>query len=192
MPKQRPTRAASLPQNITEKREGATKGTEVYFYTDKQGRPCARGFKGRAQKPTIAHYYDTEEQREFYVQEWLDKIKKEADEKAARRAERNKPHTVKVDDILRCSWGHEQTNVDFYQVVKLPTKKSVQLRQLVTEIETTNPLDMCGLASTTKDNFKSEGEGFRAKIDGNNCVTISSYQFARPWDGQTTHVSWYG
>jgi len=190
MRKQRHKRETYIPQNVTEKREGATKGTEVYFYTDAKGRPCAKGFKGRAQKPTISFYYASEEQREFYVTEWLDKIKADDEIKQARKAERMKPHSLEVGQIMRCSWGHEQTNVDFYQVEELASKRYVILRQLNTQIIDSKTLEMCGKATTTKDDYK--GGKFRAHVDGDNCVTISSYQFARPWDGKPTHVSWYG
>lgn len=41
---------------------------------------------------------------------------------------------VKPGDIFICSWGYEQTNVDFYQVVSLAGESSVRVRQVVPEI----------------------------------------------------------
>lgn len=38
-------------------------------------------------------------------------------------------HNIKVGDFFVCKWGYEQTNVDFYQVVKT-TKKTVTVQQL--------------------------------------------------------------
>lgn len=38
--------------------------------------------------------------------------------------------TVKVGDFFVCSWGYDQTNVDFYKVVGLtPSGKSVKVQQ---------------------------------------------------------------
>jgi len=37
---------------------------------------------------------------------------------------------VKVGDVFYCSWGWEQTNVDFFQVIKLCGEKSVRVRQV--------------------------------------------------------------
>lgn len=37
---------------------------------------------------------------------------------------------VKVGDLFSCSWGYEQTNVDFFQVIALVGSKSVRVRQV--------------------------------------------------------------
>lgn len=37
---------------------------------------------------------------------------------------------VKVGDYFVCSWGHEQTNVNFFQVVALVGKSSVRVREV--------------------------------------------------------------
>lgn len=41
---------------------------------------------------------------------------------------------VCVGDIFVCSWGYDQTNVDFFQVVALAGESSVRVRQVVPEI----------------------------------------------------------
>lgn len=40
------------------------------------------------------------------------------------------PRGVKVGDIFYTSWGYEQTNLDFYQVVGLVGKVTVKLRKI--------------------------------------------------------------
>ena len=58
-----------------------------------------------------------------------EKAKKEAREK--RKADVAKiAATVKVGDVFRCSWGYEQTNVDFFQVIAKIGKSSVRVRQV--------------------------------------------------------------
>lgn len=37
---------------------------------------------------------------------------------------------IKVGDLFSCSWGYEQTNVDFFQVIALVGSKSVRVRQV--------------------------------------------------------------
>jgi hypothetical protein len=39
--------------------------------------------------------------------------------KEKRKAERSKPHNVKIGDVFRCSWGYDQTNIDYYEVTKV-------------------------------------------------------------------------
>lgn len=47
--------------------------------------------------------------------------------------------TVEVGSIFRCSWGYDQTNVDFYEVVKISTTgKTVTVRKLRQEMVSDN------------------------------------------------------
>lgn len=41
---------------------------------------------------------------------------------------------VKVGDVFYNSWGYEQTNIDFYEVVKLRGKTQIVLRAIGSEI----------------------------------------------------------
>jgi len=45
-------------------------------------------------------------------------------------AERVNDYGVKVGDLFSASWGYEQTNVDFFQVVELVGKSSVRVRKV--------------------------------------------------------------
>ena len=38
---------------------------------------------------------------------------------------------VKVGDIFSCSWGYDQTNVNFFQIMKIIGKNSVRIRQVM-------------------------------------------------------------
>lgn len=41
---------------------------------------------------------------------------------------------VKIGDLFRASWGYEQTNVDFFQVVELVGESSVRVREVYPEL----------------------------------------------------------
>ena len=41
-----------------------------------------------------------------------------------------KARMLEVGDVLRCSWGYDQTNIDYYQVTKLVGKTMVEIRQI--------------------------------------------------------------
>jgi len=185
----KPRREFFIPKNPSEKREGPTKGTEIYLFTDEKGRPCAKGFRGRAQKPTFHHYYQSEAQREKSLERWIEGEKIEAAQKKKYRDRMKAAHSLEIGQILCCSWGHEQTNVDFYQVVDLPSQYFVTLRKIASEVESSGELSMQGKATAKKDEFI--GEPFKKRPDGENVVTLTSYSFARPWNGQPRHVSWY-
>lgn len=50
--------------------------------------------------------------------------------KKTEEAERVNKYGVKVGDLFSASWGYEQTNVDFFQVVSLVGEASVRVRQV--------------------------------------------------------------
>lgn len=66
----------------------------------------------------------------------------------------------KVDDILYSSWGYDQTNIDFYQVVKV-TPRGLRLREIGAE-GVYDAQSMTGTASPVADDFIEEE--FTARI----------------------------
>lgn len=65
---------------------------------------------------------------------------------------------MKVNDILVSKWGYEQTNVDFYKILKV-TKATVIVQKL--EKLEKNDNNMSGLAKPIN---KVKGQPFRRKI----------------------------
>jgi hypothetical protein len=61
---------------------------------------------------------------------------------ATKPAKKNK-YGVKVGDYFSISWGYEQTNVDFFQVIALVGESSVRIREVnppIIEEEATGPM----------------------------------------------------
>ena len=84
-------------------------------------------------------------------------------------------HTLQVGDILSSSWGYEQTNVDFYEVVAV-SKCMVTLHELAqVSTETDWARGRC-----IPQSGKYKGEPFRRKADKHG-VMIESYEFASKW-----------
>jgi hypothetical protein len=52
-----------IPDNATAE-EFTDLGAVIYRHTNANGRPAARGFKGRASKPSINYYFKSEAARE--------------------------------------------------------------------------------------------------------------------------------
>ena len=73
--------------------------------------------------------------------------KRRAERKAARAAEKeaNKDviASVKVGDVFSMSWGYDQTNVDFFQVIAKAGKSSVRIRQVCPKVISEKPGMMC-------------------------------------------------
>jgi hypothetical protein len=78
----------------------------------------AMGFVGTARKHSFYESYRREADRDKRVSDFFAALERNAAWKAERKVERSKPHDLTVGDVIYNSWGWEQTNVDFYQVVK--------------------------------------------------------------------------
>ena len=46
-------------------------------------------------------------------------------------------HNVKIGDIFKAVWGYDQTNVDYYEVVKLVGKTMVEVMPIGAKVEET-------------------------------------------------------
>lgn len=96
-----------------------------------------RGFtykvwQGNAAKP-CAHYIARDEKRlEVGITHYFNSQERHERERAKRAAERKGVDASKhysTGDVVYNSWGYEQTNIDFYQVLKV-NKSSVTLRRI--------------------------------------------------------------
>ena len=98
---------------------------------------------------------------------------------------------MKASDILYSAWGYEQTNVNFYIVVKA-TEKTVLLQEIGSNYGRADEF-MCGTA--TPDPLELHGKPFRRKIGrswrGEPCVSITDYENAYQWDGTPIRYSNY-
>ena len=92
------------------------------------------------------------------------------------------PHTGRIYS----SWGWEQTNIDFYQVVAI-RGSAVDLRKL--DQRTTEDGYMCGTTVPLPDVFKGTTHTHRLS---KNYIRIDSCRTAWKWDGQPLRCSWYG
>jgi hypothetical protein len=96
--------------------------------------------------------------------------------------------TPKVNDILASSWGHEQTNVDFYKVIKV-TDKSIRIEQVATAEEDKGYLT--GEATAVPDSVVGEAMTKRFYLVGDDRYgcRIASYASAYLWDGKPKYCS---
>ncbi len=79
----------------------------------------AIGYRGTRSKPEWHYSFKSEEQRAKHIQAFFASLDASAKLKQQRQAERKQPHTLKVGDVVCNSWGYDQTNVDFYQVMRI-------------------------------------------------------------------------
>ena len=98
-----------------------------------------------------------------------------------------------VGDIVSNSWGYEQTNVDFAQVVKV-TKKTITVRPISQEVEegSIGNSGMSQNVSGVKDSFLERGEEFRLTVRPEGRLGGgASYAYWSKWDGRPKYSSSY-
>ena len=70
------------------------------------------GFVGKRAKPSMYYRFSTVEKAAEYADKWVDEESKKIKKVEA-------ANSLVVGDVLVSSWGWEQTNIDFYEVVKV-------------------------------------------------------------------------
>lgn len=160
----------------------------IYTYTTSRGQLGAMVFHGKAAKPDWHYSFTTEAHRARKIAEYIECRKEWAATKARYKAERTAPHTLKVGDILVSSWGYDQTNIDYYQVTRVPGAHSVEIRKIAAK---SGPEEgfMTAYCTADRDNFI--GEPMVKRANSTNSVSIASYASASPWDGKRDRYSWY-
>ena len=111
-------------------------GYKVELSTNIKGKPVAKLYKlltAGKNKDTYkllkGYYFSNDERREQWVKEQINSIKgRIADTAKANESKKEAiaSHTFKVGDCLYQSWGYDQTNIDFFEVVAV-LPKSVKI-----------------------------------------------------------------
>lgn len=132
--------------------------------------------------------------------------------KNSKPKEKVNKYGVKVGDFFSMSWGYEQTNVDFFQVIALVGEQSVRLRHVCPEMIKEEPtggmsarrtynLDRSHILPTPTTQYcvfindQEKGDVKRVQeIFGDIWIKMTSYASARlvKDDVATYDESWYG
>lgn len=169
-------------------------GAVVYVY-EAVGHPGAKfglvGYAPKARKPTFHFVFKTEMKRELHAFEFFRKHKAHKDRIATERAEAAAfKHSIQVGHVFACSWGYEQTNVDFYQVTRLVGRTGVMIRRIASvQTSSDGPHGMSGRVVPEIGSFT--GEEMLKRVHQGNRITISSFSSAYLWEGRPMYVSWY-
>jgi hypothetical protein len=98
---------------------------------------------------------------------------------------------VAIGTIFASSWGYDQTNVDFYEVIKV-TKASVVIREIA-KAQQTKDDGWTGHVTPQPGEFVGDPMTRRLKAGWDNTpgVKVRSYAWARVWDGKPQHFTSY-
>ena len=199
----REKRSIYIPDDATEHRHDEL---DLVFYTSKREvaclgrsevRPVVVGYEGRRIKPLFKTVFQNGERCDAYIQRWLDGRKKALDELQARRDRRKAIKTsLEEGSILSCSWGYEQTNVEFWQVIEKKSDKTVVIQEIAKKL-TDNPDNhssngMAGQVIPLPGHFLENSEPVVKRVLVDDQIRFESFRRLTPWNGKPQYCSWYG
>jgi hypothetical protein len=99
---------------------------------------------------------------------------------------------IAAGDILKSTWGYEQTNVEFFMVLKRTPKMAtvVQVRSDLRE----KPGEFMVYTATPAMPLTPYGKAFARKVqtyDGSEFLERTSYAALYPWNGEPVNGSSY-
>lgn len=97
------------------------------------------------------------------------------------------PPNVNINDIYVCSWGYDQTNIDYYKVTAVKNK-TVNLVSIGQNRNYTGPMQGECTPDPTVTGSKTYTK--RMLVYGNTVsFKMTSYSWAYKWNGQTNHFT---
>lgn len=168
---------------------GEVEGFAAYKRYWPTGAMSAMAFYGKQAKPIWHYNFKSDAAMLAKVKEAAEGRKLSVDYKAKRKAEKAAfVPSVKIGDVFGTCWGWEQTNREFYQVVGLPSAKTVTLQEIAQDV--TESGFMAGKTKPIKDMFI--GKSFTKRIGEGNTIRFASYNTASLVDpDKEYYVSWY-
>jgi hypothetical protein len=94
--------------------------------------------KARFPKALFNYRFRSAERMAEFCKEWIEKVERNINAEKARKeqkkiAQQNMNHNYKVGQVLYNSWGYDQTNINFYQIVGVK-EKSIILQEVCKSI----------------------------------------------------------
>jgi hypothetical protein len=173
-----------IPKDAVQMNLGEDHDAAVYEYMI-DGNPCAIAFHGKAQKPDWHYQFVNIEQRDRRIKDLVDGRRAHAERKAKRAAEQKKPHGLKVGDILVSSWGYDQTNVNWYEVVGVKGA-SINI-QPVSSTVTESGEGYDHVAPVPGETYGRVRTKRPTRVGDIVTVKISSFAYAYLWEGNSKH-----
>jgi hypothetical protein len=181
-------RQSYIPKNATLYKNET--GLVVYFY-EAAGACYAIGFRGKAVKPTFHYRFKGEAERVGYVEKQfvaaVELLALRAQRKAAVAPVEASLH-YSIGDIVYNSWGYDQTNVEFYQVVGVKGC-SIELREIA---QNAKSIGWASAKVTPRiGEFLEKSQSFRKIVRANGYISFT-YGCGTKWEqGQEVYSSSY-
>jgi hypothetical protein len=168
-------------------------------------RYSAKGYRSpKCVNPDFFYGFKNEGERDAYLTRWFDGLAERIKVKAGRTDRKRElaalPNPIKVGDIFHYSWGYDQTNCEFYEVVTVKGK-SVGIRRICGEAVPGSGSFMSERLTAKKGEFHPDFPETLGKVvkmvDGYGSdskpypALAMDHGTADLWDGKPCYSSWY-
>ena len=149
----------------------------------------------------LKHYvYKNLDEARSFINTYAKNIKSNIEVREKRKAEKRAANAeikaasfYKVGDIIVNSWGWEQTNINFYQVVRV-TNKTIEIKEIESKI-VDGSMYAHGMACDVVpkiNSFLEIGASYKLRVYANGRLSCpKSYYYMKKWDGRPMGKSWY-
>lgn len=106
----------------------------------------------------------------------------------------NPKEKLKIGDIFVYSWGYDQTNINFYQIISM-TDKTIKIQEIKSNCTETG--FMSGHSTPIKNEFLKEKPMIKKvytypeKTGLKGLYVSMKYGCCQLWDGKPEYTSWY-
>ena len=140
-------------------------------------------YQGKQSKPFVNYYYRSEGERARTLEGYVKGSRERLERKQKSRDDAKQFKTsLFYGDILYTSWGYDQTNVDFYEVIEVLGDKMIKVREVASDVVDGDGMYQNVVAVPGKyvgpEMKVKVTQGDNAKIDGH---------YAHKWDGKPKH-----
>ena len=153
--------------------------------------------KGKLPEIVISHVVQrTEDAAISYAAKIAEIAQKETDNKEKRKQANKGVDAAlfyQVGDILVNSWGWEQTNIDYYQVVKVGNK-TIDIQAIYSKVVEGSYYShgMACEVVAAKDSFIENGKSYRLRVKQEGRLSNpETYHHFTKWSGTAKYQSWY-
>jgi hypothetical protein len=172
-----------IPKDATEVKQPDGLGVAYVYQIGDKGYGVI-GYGGKRTHHDFHYSFKSTEAVYKKIEEWFAGLKGHIELIAQYRKERQRPNELKVGDIIVNSWGYDQTNVDWYKVVKA-SEHFVWLQPIEGHFDETGFMSGHSVAGE-----KELGKAVEMHAARGKNVTFR-YGAGHLWDGKPQYESYY-
>ncbi len=168
-------------------------GIVAYMYPIRRGRHGLMVYKGRQTRAALHVSCGSEEELARALHAYAEsQARREAAKATARTARAAAAHGLAVGDVVAESSGYDQTNVYFFQVVRVVSPRTVEVRAIAsTQADRPSPCAMSGYVVPAKDAFLQNAEPFTCRTSAPGVVIRKGRRLHRWYGSPLLYTSYH-